>query len=215
MFITFEGVEGAGKSTQIQMLCDALRADGFLVELTREPGGTAIGDQIRKILLDSQNVNMVPMCEMLLYWAGRAQHIEEKIKPWLLQGRIVMCDRFVDSTLVYQGYARGLDRNVIQQFKQIVCADFAPQLTFVIDLPVAQGLQRARQRMQHLSDKEDRFENEVVEFHHRVQDGFLDLAMQEPERIFVLDGTQSIANLHQEILRITREKIKDRDIEES
>lgn len=213
MFITFEGGEGSGKSTQIQKLKDALIQEGFEVELTREPGGTLIGDQIRKILLDSQNMNMVPLCEMLLYWAGRAQHIEEKIKPWLNSGKIVLCDRFVDSTVVYQGYARHLDKNVIHKLQDLVCADFKPDLTVLIDINVEEGLRRARHRMQGMQDKEDRFENEVVEFHHRVQMGFLDLAQKNPERIVLVNGEQERDVLHREILAHVLERIQDRDIE--
>ncbi len=213
MFITFEGGEGSGKSTQIQKLTEALRAEGYLVELTREPGGTAIGDQIRKVLLDSQNVNMVPLCEMLLYWAARAQHIEEKIKPWLMDGRIVLCDRFVDSTVVYQGYARNLNRKTIAELNQLVCGDFAPHLTLVMDIDVEEGLRRAKARMQGLADKEDRFENEVVEFHHRVQEGFLDLAQKYPERIVLVNAAQSEEAVHQEVLSAVHEKLSSRETE--
>ena len=213
MFITFEGGEGSGKSTQIQKLVDALRAEGYLVELTREPGGTAIGDQIRRVLLDSQNVNMVPLCEMLLYWAARAQHIEEKIKPWLLDGRIVLCDRFVDSTVVYQGYARHLNRKTIAELNQLVCGDFAPQLTLVLDLDVEEGLRRAKARMQDLAEKEDRFENEVLEFHHRVQEGFLDLAAKFPERIVLVNAAQSEDEVHRDIMVAVRDKLSQRETE--
>lgn len=213
MLITFEGGEGSGKSTQIQKLADTLRAEGYLVELTREPGGTAIGDQIRRVLLDSQNVNMVPLCEMLLYWAARAQHIEEKIKPWLLDGRIVLCDRFVDSTVVYQGYARNLNRQTIAELNQMVCGDFAPHLTLVLDIDVEEGLRRAKARMQGLTDKEDRFENELVEFHHRVQEGFLDLAQKYPERIVLVNAAQTEEAVHQEILAVVHEKLSQRETE--
>ncbi len=156
---------------------------------------------------------MVPLCEMLLYGAARAQHIQEKIKPWLADGRIVVCDRFADSTVVYQGYARGLNQKMIADLQTITCGDFKPDLTFVIDLPVEEGLRRARQRMQDLPDKEDRFENEVVEFHQKVQDGFLDLALKEPGRIVVLDGLQTVEELQNQIWRAVQAKIVDRAIE--
>lgn len=211
MFITFEGVEGSGKSTQIQMLVKALTDQGFFVETTREPGGTPIGDQIRKVLLDSANAKMVPLCEMLLYWAARAQHIAEKIGPWQQEGKVVICDRYIDSTVVYQGYARELDMNVIRELEQLVAKDMQPDLTFVIDVPVEEGLKRARARMEDLVDKEDRFENEVIEFHHKVQDGFLDLAEKNPNRILVVDGLQSIEDLHGQILGLALERIKERD----
>ena len=211
MFITFEGGEGSGKTTQIQLLTKALQSQGFLVEVTREPGGTAIGDDIRKILLDAKNAHMTPLCEMLLYWAARAQHLEEKIKPWLASGKVVLCDRFVDSTVVYQGYARDLDRPTIRQLETLVCQDLKPDVTFVLDIPVDRGLERANARMAGDSQKEDRFEQEKRDFHDRVHAGFLDLAEKEPNRFAVIDADRDIESIHNDILTWTLDGLKNNE----
>lgn len=197
MFITFEGIEGSGKSTQIRLLAQTLRGGGRDVVVTREPGGTPIGDQIRKILLDAANTAMVPECESLLYWAARAQHVRELVRPALLKGKIVLCDRYVDSTYAYQGYARGLDFTVLTELKQIACGDLEPDKTLLFDLPVSEGLKRARRRIgkRKPDEREDRFENEVVAFHEKVRAGFLTMAAQEPKRFVTLDATLAISDL--------------------
>lgn len=201
MFITFEGVEGSGKSTQIRLLHRALASLGEAVVVTREPGGTKIGDQIRKILLDSANRGMVSRCEALLYWAARAQHVDELIAPALKSGRIVLCDRYVDSTIAYQGYARGIDFKILETLREMTVGELRPDKTFLFDLPVEEGLQRARRRISRRSeaDKEDRFENEVVAFHERVRTGFLDMAKKEPERFVVLDASMPIEALRERV----------------
>lgn len=200
MFITFEGIEGSGKSTQIKLLAQSLNARGLEVVLTREPGGTAIGDQIRAILLDSKNKNMAFLCEELLYWAGRAQHIDELIKPALDAGKIVLCDRYVDSTLAYQGYGRGLDFKQIELFCNLVTRGLKINKTFLLDLPTPDGMRRALSRIEGLhGPKEDRFEREALAFHEKVRQGFLSLAQAEPNRITVVDAARSQDEIAREI----------------
>ncbi len=189
-FITFEGVEGSGKSTQIVLLANYLSAHGKSVTLTREPGGTSIGDQIRKILLDPANTSLDPRAELLLYAAGRAQHLAEIIVPERAAGRIVLCDRFSDATLAYQGYGRGLDLGLIRSLDKIVTDGIRPDLTILLDIDVATGLARARGRNSSVGlEGEARFENEHLSFHERVRQGYLDLARQEPDRFRIVDAS--------------------------
>lgn len=209
MFITFEGVEGSGKSTQIKKLAEFLKKRGHDVVLTREPGGTAIGDQIRKVLLDAQNAAMVPLCELFLYYAARSQHLEELILPATRQKKIVLCDRFVDATLAYQGFARGLDMKVLAQLNDIVVGAHKPDLTFLFDLPVDVGLSRAQGRAEKLEVdlREERFENEKMEFHEKVRQGYLSLAAHDPSRFYVLDATQGVDDLQGEIRSVVEKKL--------
>jgi dTMP kinase len=203
MFVTFEGPEGSGKTTQIRLLHDALSARGVAMAVTREPGGTPIGDKIRKILLDGGNRDMVPMCELLLYWAARAQHVEEIIRPALKSGKLVLCDRYTDSTMAYQGFARGIDFKLLADLDRIATQNLKPDLTLLFDLPVEIGLTRAHGRMQGQTGaaREDRFENEELEFHRQVRNGFLELAKKEPERFVVLDATLDCQTLHAQVLK--------------
>jgi len=203
MFITFEGIEGSGKSTQIVMLANYLKSHGNKVVLTREPGGTPIGDQIRKILLDPANKALDPTAELLLYAACRAQHLSEVILPALADGSIVLCDRFSDATLAYQGYGRGVDRNMIQELDRIVTAGMRPDLTLLLDIDAAVGLARARGRNNIRGlDAEARFENEETAFHERVRRGYLVLASQEPERIRAVDSSPAPDRIEMEIRKI-------------
>lgn len=206
-FITFEGVEGCGKTTQIQLLSDHLAAKGLDVVVTREPGGTAISDQIRKILLDSQNRKMVPECELLLYYASRAQHVQEKILPALQAGSVVLCDRFVDATVAYQSYGRGIDISVLEALNSFVLKKFSPTLTLIFDLPVEIGLDRARKRAQALTqnEREDRLENEVIEFHQKVRAGYLQIAKTEPERVRVIDASGDVVSIHEQVIKLIEE----------
>jgi len=191
-FITFEGIEGSGKSSQIILLTDHLRSKQRTVTLTREPGGTPIGDQVRKILLDPSNKALHPRAELLLYAASRAQHLAERILPALEAGRIVLCDRFSDATLAYQGYGRGLDIGTIRSLDQIVTGGMNPHLTVLLDLDVAAGLSRARGRNSSAGlEHEGRFENEDIAFHDRVRRGYLTLARQDPERVRVVDAARA------------------------
>ena len=209
MFITFEGIEGSGKSTQIKLLAERLKSKGHQVVVTREPGGTPIADQIRKILLDAANKNLAPLCELLLYYAARAQHVEEVIAPALKQNKIVLCDRFVDASVAYQGYARGLDLTFIEKLGQVALKGIKIDLTFLFDLPVAVGLTRARGRASTLAKelREERFENEETAFHEKVRQGYLTLARKEPKRFVVVDGALGVEELAEKVWKVTRQKL--------
>jgi dTMP kinase len=192
-FITFEGIEGCGKSTQVRLAAEGLARAGHEVVVTREPGGCPIADAIRAILLDARNCDMVPMAELLLYAAARAQHVAEVIEPALAAGKIVLCDRFTDSTLAYQGFGRKLDRELISRLNAMAAGSIKPDLTLVLDCPVEMGLARAMARINASSAaREERFEQESLLFHERIRDGFLSLAAAEPARFVVLDGGRGI-----------------------
>jgi dTMP kinase len=199
MFITFEGIEGSGKSTQVGRLIPVLKARGYDCLSTREPGATRIGGKIRAILLDSDHDAITPTTELLLYQADRAQHISEVIRPALSTGKIVISDRFFDATIVYQGYARGFDLKQIRILQAIVVGDLTPDLTVVLDLPVEQGLRRAWKRIESRkeSQREDRFEKESEAFHRKVRQGYLRLAEMEPERFRVIDASADPDRVHQ------------------
>jgi dTMP kinase len=192
-FITFEGIEGCGKSTQVQLLARRLGDAGHKVTVTREPGGCPIADQIRKILLDAGNSAMTPLAELLLYAAARAQHVREVIAPALAVGGIVLCDRFTDATVAYQGYGRKLDLGVIDQLNRLAAAEVRPDLTILLDCPIEVGLGRAISRINSTQGaREERFELESLQFHERVRAGYLHLAKEEPARFVVIDGAASI-----------------------
>lgn len=209
LFITFEGTEGSGKSTQISLLADYLRSEGRAFTLTREPGGTPIGDQVRKILLDPSNKALDPKAELLLYAASRVQHLAEKIIPALEAGQVVLCDRFSDATLAYQGYGRGLDIEVIRALDRIVTAGLHPHLTVLLDLDVVAGLSRARGRNSSSGlEHEGRFENEDTAFHERVRQGYLALAKAEPDRIRVVNAARTPAEVQKDVRRIVDDVLK-------
>lgn len=191
MFITFEGIEGSGKSTQARYLARWLVAGGHACVQTREPGGTPIGRQIRSILLNSANREIQPMTELLLYNADRVQHIQQVIQPALAAGQIVICDRFFDATVVYQGVARGLRREQVDVLHRLMCDDWTPNVTFLMDLEPSVGLGRAWKDISAglRADGQHRFEEEALAFHERVREGYLGLAEQAPERFCVVDAT--------------------------
>lgn len=192
LFVTFEGVEGCGKSTQIRLLAQKLIARGMSVVLTREPGGCVIADAIRSVLLDPGHHDMTSRAELLLYAAARAQHVDEVILPALKQGSVVLCDRFSDATVAYQGYGRGLERATIDSLNQLAAADLKPDLTLLMDMPAEEGLTRAIARNDANSAlNEGRFEQESLRFHQRVRDGYLQLAGKE-DRFSIIDATGSI-----------------------
>jgi len=189
LFITFEGVEGSGKSTQIQALAGYLRLRGERVLITREPGGCPIADAIRAILLDPGNRGLVPRAELLLYAAARAQHCTEVITPALRAGTTVLCDRFADATTAYQGGGRGLDASLIAALNEVATAGLRPDLTLLLDFPAELGLARARDRNRHASQlHEGRFELEELAFHQRVRSAYLELAAAE-DRFRLIDAT--------------------------
>lgn len=178
IFVTLEGPEGSGKSTQARKLAIYLEKKGLRTIISQEPGGTKIGRGLRKLLLSPESKEMGTLTELLLYLAVRAQHVEEIIKPALSEGKIVICDRFVDATVAYQGYGRGLDIGLVNELNHLVTRGLKPNLTILLDIEVPQGIRRAR------GDKKgDRIEQEKTEFHQRVRKGYLNLAAEEPERI--------------------------------
>lgn len=190
MFITFEGIEGCGKTTQIRRFVKRLERRGISLVTTLEPGGTRIGKDIRKILLDSGNKNLSSLAELILYAADRAQHVEEVIKPALDEGKWVICDRFFDATVVYQGMARGQDMELIRILNEKATQGIRPDITYLLDCPVDMGLGRALERNEAQSQKgQDRFEREALDFHKAVREGYLDLAQEDQDRYVIIDAT--------------------------
>jgi dTMP kinase len=193
-FISFEGVEGCGKTTQVRLLGKYLKAKNFKVLITEEPGGTKIGLKIREILLSPEN-RMDPLTELLLYNSSRAQLIREVIYPALMQDIVVITDRFIDSTIAYQGYARGVDLRIINALNEIVAPDLKPFITFLLDIDVEEGLRRNRDKQ-----KADRLELETLEFHNQVRRGYLQIAKEEPHRIKVIDASGSIEEVNRKVI---------------
>ncbi len=203
LFITFEGIEGSGKTTQIQRLKKYLTNKGIHCKVTREPGGCLIGEKIRKILLNPDHREMVPMTELLLYEATRAQHVIETIKPFVEKEGIVLCDRFSDATLAYQGYGRRLDLKRIQDLNLIASQGIRPDVTFLLDCPSDVGLKRAIQRNRTLKrEREERFEREEIQFHRRVRRGYLAIARKEPRRVKIIDTRQGEEKVFEKIRKI-------------
>ena len=204
MFITLEGIEGSGKTTQIEYLVAFLENKGNPCVTTREPGGTVIGNKIRAILLDPERKDMDARTELLLYMADRAQHIHSLIKPSLAAGKTVLCDRYFDATVVYQGYARGLGIELIKNLHSALFADLKPDITILLDLPPQVGLRRAWKQLNNgqRSNKEGRFEEEKLEFHQRVREGYLEVANAEPDRFHIIDAAQDEQLVRNNILKI-------------
>ncbi|WP_232367115.1 dTMP kinase [Desulfocicer vacuolatum] len=191
MFITLEGIEGSGKTTQITAIKKYLEAAGHGVVVTREPGATAIGQRIRSIVLDPENHDISPLCELLLYGADRAQHLAQVVVPALDAGKIVLCDRFADATRVYQGVARGLDMALIDAIHGMVVGPLTPDLTILFDLEPETGLSRTFKALENgqRESQESRFEKEALAFHAAVRSGYLALAQKEKQRFFVVDAS--------------------------
>jgi len=204
MLITFEGIEGSGKSTQARFLNQYLQKHHMDCVLTREPGGTMIGQKIRQILLDPEHITMGPMTELLLYMADRAQHLQEIILPEIASGKIILCDRFYDATTVYQGVARQVDMNIIDQLHTIVLAGLKPDITLLFDLPVEEGLKRAWKRISknQAEQNENRFEKESIAFHEQVRKGYLALAKRFPDRFVIINAEQSEIEIFEDMLHI-------------
>lgn len=204
MFITLEGIEGSGKTTQIRYLVEYFEKQGQPCVTSREPGGTSIGNKIRSILLDPESKGMDPTTELLLYMADRAQHIQFLVKPTMDAGKTVLCDRYFDATVVYQGYARGLDVGLIKKLHRILFNDLKPDVTILLDLPPQVGLKRVWKQLNNgqRSDDERRFEEEKLEFHQRVRAGYLELAQHEPDRFHIIDAALDEQQVRNNILKI-------------
>ena len=202
-FITFEGIEGCGKTTQIRLADAWLRERGIPVVATAEPGGTPLGRKIREILLNRGSCAIGAEAELLLFAAARAQHVRETILPALEAGRWVLCDRFSDATAAYQGFGRGLDAVFIRTLNDFSAFSLKPDLTLLFDLPVEAGLARAKKRTAGIRPEaaEDRFEQEEKAFHGKVREGYLNLAAEEPERFRIIDGAASIETVRREVCR--------------
>ena len=212
-FITFEGLDGCGKSTQAEKLAAVLREQGFEVLVTREPGGTATGEKIRHLLLDTSTAGLSPFAELALMFASRAQHIEEVIQPALAQGQVVLCDRFTDSTEAYQGGGRKLGSEPVLLLHRILCGDLKPELTILMDSDVAASVERARRRNRRRDptgrgQNENRFEQESRAFFSRVRNTYLAIAAREPGRVVLVDARGSADETHVQIVKAVRRKLK-------
>jgi dTMP kinase len=203
LFITFEGREGAGKSTQITKLRVAFEQKGYDVIQTREPGGCPEAEQIRDLILRSAQHHFDPLSETLLLYAARYEHVKKKIQPALDAGKIVLCDRFADSTLVYQGYAGGFSLSLLEKLYTLIIGNLKPDLTFVLDLSIEISSERTQSR----GLPQDRFESKDIDFHRRLRKGFLELAQQHPERMVVIDASRTIEEIFQQILKLFLTKL--------
>jgi dTMP kinase len=204
LFLTFEGPEGSGKSTQSRLLASRLRSMGHDVLETAEPGGTPIGLQIRRILLDANNRDLCPTAELLLMFASRAQNVDQWILPALAAGRIVISDRFTDSTLVYQGAARGMGSEVVYEVDRIACRGLVADLTLLIDIDTETGLKRANSRNRETQDIETRMEEQDLSFHRKVREAYRQLASDEPKRVRLIDGSRDEATIAEEVWEAVR-----------
>jgi len=205
VFITLEGIEGCGKSTQAGLVERFLTDSGVGVVLTREPGGSAIGEKVRQILLDPGNLDMFPMTELLLYEASRSQHVEEVIRPALDSGKAVVCDRFYDASTAYQGFARGIGWEKVDRLNLVATGGRKPDLTIVLDLPVMSGLKRLGKNL-------DRIEGETVEFHEKVRKGYIKIAEREPERVKVVDASGSIEQTFAKVRKLVESLLAERKV---
>lgn len=199
-FITVEGTDGAGKSTQIELLVKYLESNGFEVVVTREPGGTSISEKIREIILDVENSEMSDITEALLYAASRAQHISQKIKPAVEDGKVVICDRFVDSSIAYQGYARGLDMSLIEDVNMYAVDGMIPDATLFFDIKPEIGIAR-KKNVQSL----DRIEKEALDFHYKVYNGYKELLEKYPQRIKRIDAEKDVEEVHTQVVEVLKQ----------
>jgi dTMP kinase len=206
IFITFEGIDGSGKTTQIELLNRFLRQSGFAVVLTREPGGTDIGDKIREILLDSKNISMTHRAETLLFLASRAELVSKIIQPSLNQGKIVICDRFFDSTIAYQGMARQLGADKILDMSLWATENIIPDLTFLLSIDVLE----CEKRLKSEKKKKDRIEKEEIAFKSKIQEGYMQLAVKNRERFVIIDGCQGIESVFEEVKNNSLRVLKSR-----
>ena len=207
LFVTFEGPEGCGKSTQMRLLAAHLREQGFDVLTTREPGGTPIGDRVRAVLLDPEHTEMEPPTEFLLFSAARAQHVAQVIRPHLARGGVVLCDRFADSSLAYQGYGHRQDLTVLRTITRFATGALVPDLTFYLDVPVEVGLRR---KAGGSGDAWNRMEQKELAYHERVRAGYLDMAAQEPDRWVTVDASGDVTAVQAAIRERFRQTLSAR-----
>ena len=205
--MTFEGPEGSGKSTQLRMLGKRLRGLNRNVLETVEPGGTPIGTQIRRVLLDAKNQELCATAELLLMFAARAQNVDQSILPALAAGRVVLCDRFTDSTLVYQGAARGLGAEVVYDVDRIACRGLVPDLTILVDIDIETGLERAHRRNQRTQDVETRIDEQSIDFHRKVRAAYRQLAEDEPQRVKMIDGAREESEVAADVWAIVSPRL--------
>ncbi|PVZ68938.1 dTMP kinase [Pelagibaculum spongiae] len=203
-FITFEGIEGVGKTTNIDFAKAWLEDRGITCHLTREPGGTPLAEEIRQLLLVHRDEKVSPLCEMLLFFASRAQHLAERIKPALDRGEWVICSRFTDATMAYQCYGRGMDLQMVQQLAQITHADLMPDTTILLDAPAEVGMQRAWDR-----GETDRIEQEKIDFFQRVREGYLKMAQQEPNRYQTVNADQPLLDVQIDLAKTLESLIQE------
>lgn len=208
LFITFEGLEGAGKSTQAEMLVEALKKEGYPVTHVREPGGTAIGEKIRQLLIAHESEGTTPLTECFLFAASRCQLVEQVIKPHLSEGSIVICDRFNDATVAYQGYGRKVHLGQVHEINELCSWGVVPDMTILLDLDPTVGLGRVRMRSAETLTRMDRFENLEFDFYERVREGYLEMAHDEPFRYRILEADQSPEKISSEILRLVLKEAK-------
>lgn len=202
MFITFEGIEGSGKSTQAGLLNEYLSGKGYNVTLTREPGWGHLGNLIRTIILEERELVLAPMAELFLFCADRAQHVKDFIAPRLKNGEVVICDRFYDSTVVYQGYGRKLDMRLVNKAAKASALDVTPDITFLLNLPVREGLMRLKER-----GSITKMDEEPLEFHEMIRQGYMLIARREPERIKSINAARDITTVHEEISALVMERL--------
>jgi dTMP kinase len=207
LFITFEGIDGCGKSTQREMLAEQLRQRGFEVVVTREPGGTVIGEDIRQVLVSDASVHIAPTTELLLYGAARAQHVAELISPSLEAGRVVISDRYTDSTVAFQGYGRGLDLDVVERVNRFATGGLVPDLTIVFDLDPAMARMRLGSRP--VGGLLGAFDDQHADFHERMRSGYLRMAMEDPARIRVVDASGSAEETHSSVMALVLPKLEE------
>jgi dTMP kinase len=205
LFVTFEGIDGSGKTTHLRLLHEHLLKRGIDSVIAREPGGTEIGESIRQILLHSGTRNLTSLSELLLYYASRHQNLCQNILPALERGQWVLCDRYADASVAYQGYGRGVDLNFIEQLNQVVVGERTPDLTFLLDLEPAVAIARARRRNQNRAVDESRFEMESLQFFERVRRGYLTIAGKDSGRFRIVPGDLPVEDVHQQILRLASE----------
>jgi len=201
-FLSFEGIEGCGKTTQIAILSEYLSKRSIPFTVTREPGGTAVGEAIRKILLNSETIHLTAASELLLFYASRSQNIAEKILPSLDRGEVVICDRFYHASMAYQGYGRGIPMDFINKLTDLVCGDHRPEITLLLDIAPEIGLSRARARNEQKASNEGRFEEEDVAFYSKIRKGYLELAKNDPKRVKLIPADRSIEEIHNDVVRI-------------